>query len=158
MPELNYTTAAIFAASVPERLLGKLSNDTDGAFDVNSTVLEEKLEEAERMTNAKLSVRDDIPIPAINTDIAEGQDGRVPPEVRQQVHRIALYLLYERRSIVVESVQQGFDLAMTFLNDVATRKANIIISTSDTETVTSTSETPLIEGDVENNFDDFQFG
>lgn len=147
-----YSTPTTFKAWMPQRYLAELSNDTNG-FEADDAKLQEALDKAASLMESKLMVRDDIPIPAINSDDS------VPNEIQECVYDLAIYMLMKRRATMTDTIMEGFNIQMTWLNDVVSRKANIAIFQDNVEK-TKTTEKILYGGKnkkVYNQFDNFSF-
>jgi phage gp36-like protein len=144
----SYTTPTKYLEWMPDRYIAELSADNNG-FSADTDVVQLALNWAEGMMESKLMVRDDIPIPAVNAD------GTVPDTLRECVHDLATYRLFDRRGTMNQQVQTKFDIQMTWLNQVADNKAGVAILDSDGKSKTQTNRQPVIDGDQERIFDDF---
>lgn len=113
--------------------------------------IQDALDWGASIMESKLRVRDDIPIPAVNADNTTNKT------LKECVHDLALYRLYNRRGTMRDEVREQFDVQMTWLNDVAMRRANLDLrDVNDTE-VTKTTETPVTEGNKSNYFGEDKF-
>lgn len=146
----SYTDVDKFKEWMPTGYLAQLTDDAGGT-DPNEPILQKALDWGANLMESKLSVRDDIPIPAISAN------NTVNETLRECVHDLALYKLLNRRSSMNDSVREQFDVQMTWLGDIAARRANIDIRDASDEEVTKTTETPIIDGNQERKFDDFTF-
>lgn len=146
----SYTTTDLFKEWMPTGYLGQLTDDSGGVTP-DDAILQKALDWGANKMESYLMVRDDIPIPAIS------DDDSVNETLQECVHDLALYRLLNRRSIMIDSVREQFDVQMTWLKDIAARRANIDLRNASNEEVTKTTETPIIDGTGERKFDDFTF-
>lgn len=146
----SYTDKDKFKEWLPARYLSELTDDTGGQSPDNDKI-NAALDWGASLMESKLRVRDDIPIPAVSSG------GGVNETLRECVHDLALYRLYNRRGTMKQEVLDQFNVQMTWLNDVAMRRANVYIENAAEQEVTKTSEKPVTEGKNENKFTDFTF-
>lgn len=147
-----YSTPTKFKAWMPQRYLAELSNDADG-FTPNDDILQDALDRGAALMESKIMVRDDIPIPAVNSD------STVPKELEECVHDLSLFILMKRRATMTDTIMENFNIQMTWLNDIVMRKANVAIFDGSVEK-TKTTERILFGGSrrkVYNEFDKFSF-